>query len=475
MPSPRPSLSAWCYSFAWIASLADQVLHVQVLGTAAGIAMLLFLLLEFPNQRRYAQVLLIALVAIGMVGIIPSRHPLALFDAGWRRGASYAVFFFAISTLRDAAQTSRLVHRCGRHLVTQPPGRRYAALTAGGHLFGIILSYGSIDLLGAMVMRANTLESAGGSAATQSLRTRRMMMAIYRGFAVMNCWNPINIMTVVVSSAVPAAPMRLLLPFAFLTSLGMVAIGWLEDRQSAARLATRTVTHWQNSDGWTIHLRVLAIVALVLVLAEAVSILSGLPLVGCVTLTVPIVAMGWVLVQSQRTILRRPAERLPRSAAVLHRRIMRFVRHAPNLRAEATVLAGSGFMGVALGSVLPAGGIAPFIAHVPAWLVPLLVPAVLIVTGQIGLNPIAMIALLGAAVPDPRALGVSPAALAFACMLGWGLGVNMTPMSSAAIITARWARVSPWTVATTWNLVFTLSSLVLAWVAIAALAAAWDR
>lgn len=449
------------------------MLHLRAFGTAAGLAMLLFLLLEFRNQRRYAQVLFLALVGIGMVGVIPAAHPLALFDAGWRRGAGYAAFFFAISTLRDAAQTSRLVHRCGRHLVTQPPGRRYAALTSGGHLFGIILSYGSIDLLGAMMMRANTLEAAGGSVDTQTRRTRRMMMAIYRGFAVMNCWNPINIMTVVVSSAVPAAPMRLLLPFAFITSVGMGTIGWLEDRMSATRRTTRAVMQRQSSEGWTIHLRVLAIIALVLVLAESGSILSGIALVTCVTLTVPMVAMGWVLAQSWPTIRRRPAEWLPRSAAVLHRRIMRFVRHAPNLRAEATVLAGSGFMGVTLGSVLHAGGITPFLAHLPAWLIPLLVPAVLIVTGQIGLNPIAMIALLGAAVPDPLAFGVSPAALAFACMLGWGLGVNMTPMSSAAIITARWSRVSPWTVATTWNLVFTLSSLLLAWAAIALLSAAW--
>ena len=57
-----------------------------------------------------------------------------------------------------------------------------------------------------------------------------------------------------------------------------------------------------------------------------------------------------------------------------------------------------------------------------------------------------MVALVGAVVPDPSALGLQPAVLAFACMLGWGLGVTMTPMSSSAIITARWAEVSPWTV-----------------------------
>ena len=123
-------------------------------------------------------------------------------------------------------------------------------------------------------------------------------------------------------------------------------------------------------------------------------------------------------------------------------------------------------MGVALGGALPASGLAPLIAHLPPVAVPLLVPVVLIVTGQIGLNPVAMVALLGAAMPDPAAFGVPPAVLAFACMLGWGLGVGMTPMSASAITTARWAEVSPWTVSTTWNVSYTLSTLLLAWAAI---------
>ena len=126
-------------------------------------------------------------------------------------------------------------------------------------------------------------------------------------------------------------------------------------------------------------------------------------------------------------------------------------------------------MGVAVGGALPASGLAPLIAHLPPLAVPLLVPVLLIATGQIGLNPVAVVALLGAAMPDPAGFGVSPAVLAFSCMLGWGLGVNMTPMSASAITTARWAGVSPWTVSTVWNAAYTMSALVLAWVAIALL------
>jgi hypothetical protein len=467
-------LSAWAYVFAWAATPADQFLGLPWAGDAAGMAMLLFLLLQFPRQRRYAQVLFLALTAIGLCGVVVAADPLALFLSGWRRGAAYGAFFLALSTLRDAAETSPLVRRCGQHLVAQPPGRRYAALTAGGHVFGIILSYGAIELLAAMVMRANTAQAAGGSEASRAVRARRMLMAIYRGFCVMNCWSPLNLMTAVVSTAVPGAPMRLLMPIAFIVSIGMSVLGWLEDRLSAARLATAGGTPPRTSETWAVHLRILGLVLLVLVLAEGGNHVLGVSLVASVTLIVPLVGLCWAVVQARRFITRPggpPAAH--RIGAVLRRRAGRFLLRVPAFRSEATVLAGSGFMGVTVGGVLPAGGIAPLILHLPPVMIPLLVPVILIVTGQLGLNPVAVVALLGAILPDPAGVGVPPAVLALSCMLGWGLAVNITPMSASAITTARWAGVSPWTVSTAWNATYTLSALVLAWVALSLAFAFW--
>ncbi len=465
-------LSTWCYALAWAATLADQLLRLPLAGDVGGIAILVFLLLEFHNQRRYAQVLFLALLGIGMVGVVLAAEPLALFLAGWRRGASYAAFFLALTTLRDAAETSPLVRRCGQHLVAQPPGRRYAALTAGGHVFGITLSYGAIDLLAAMVMRANTLEAAGGSADIRTIRTRRMLLAIYRGFCMMNCWSPINIMTAVVSTAVPAAPMRVLLPIAFVVSVGMTALGWVEDRLSGARLRTRGGLRPATTESWAIHWRIVALIVFVMLVAEATAALFGISLVAGVTLVVPLVALGWLVAQSWRSA-GRYASRLP---ALMRRRAGRFLLRIPGIRSEATVLGGSGFMGSHLAACCrPAvsrpwcraavghGAAAdPAVAHRhrTAWS-----------QSRRG----GCITVIGAAVPDPGALGVPPALLAFACMLGWGLAVTMTPMSSSAIITARWAGVSPWTVTTRWNALYTSSALLLAWAAIVLAFVMWPR
>jgi hypothetical protein len=243
----------------------------------------------------------------------------------------------------------------------------------------------------------------------------------------------------------------------------------VEDRLSAARQATSGGPRPVTTERWTVYVRILVLVALIMVLAEAGNRLLGVSLVASVTLIVPLVALTWAVVQARRFVIRpggTPAAH--RVSAVLGRRTSRFLLRVPHFRGEATVLAGSGFMGVTVGGVLPAGGIAPLIHHLPPVGIPLLVPVILIATGQIGLNPVAVVALLGAVLPDPAGVGVPPAVLALACMLGWGLAVNMTPMSASAITTARWAGVSPWTVSTMWNAVYTLSSLLLAWVVLVA-------
>ena len=452
--------SAWLYTFVWALSLAGQLYGKPALGHVAGMLLAVFLVLELPRQRRYAQVFFVAMALLGTAGLLTTLHPMSLLLAALSRSAVYAAFFFALATLRRAAEHSALIRRCGEHLVAQPPGRRYLALTAGGHVFGIILSYGAIELLGAMVVRANTLQAAGGNSEVRALRARRMLMAVYRGFATMNCWSPLNLMTAVVSTAVPGATLAPLLPLAFAVSVGMGAIGWALDRlhTPTGRVATAPAT----SEKWSIHLRVIALVALVMGLSEAAVREFGIGLVTAVTLVVPAVALAWVAIQCRGRGWRV-------AARLFARRLRRFLAGVPDFRGEANVLGLSGFVGVALGAALAGGKTITVLTLLPPIVIPLGVPVLLMAAGQVGLNPVATVALIGAVLPDPAAFGVAPAVLAFACMLGWGIGVSVTAMSASAITTARWLGVSPFVVSTKWNARFTLGCLLLAWAAIAGL------
>ena len=430
-------MSGIVYLIAWAGTLGDLLFHQPGAGLIAGVAIVLFLALEFGRQRPMVRAVLIVLVAVGVVAVTCAPDPLGAWIAAWRRGAAYAAFFLALGALRLAAQRSTVIRRCGAQLLGQPPGRRYLAMTAGGHLFSIILSYGAIDLLGAMLVDAHT-------------RARgRMMLAAYRGFGTMNCWSPLNIMTAVVSAAVPGANLWPLLPAGFAVAMLMLGIGvWLDRRLPMVEETTRP-----SRERWTIHFAVVGLVALVSALAWAVGHYFSVGLSTGVTAAVPTVALVWSAVQTRGKIWPRLVE---------------FHAAAPGFRGEAGVLAAGGFLGVALGAALPIGGLGPWLAVLPPVVVPLLVPLILLATGLVGLNPIAIVAVIGAALPDPAALGVAPSVLAFACMLGWGVGVGMTPMSASAIATARWSDSDPVTVTTVWNRDFTMLALVLASLAIVA-------
>ena len=229
--------------------------------------------------------------------------------------------------------------------------------------------------------------------------------------------------------------MRALLPLGFAAAMVMLALGWWLERNAPDDTPAAAA-----GEDWTVHVRLLGLVALVMLLAEAVGAIFGVGLSTGVTAAVPLVAAAWIVVQQ-------PANLAARARA--------FQARIPGFRGEAAVLFGGGFLGVALGAALPNGGIAPFMTAVPALLVPQLVIPVLLATGLLGLNPIAVVAIIGAAIPDPASLGVAPATLALACMLGWGTAVGMTPMSASALATARWTDSDTWTVTTRWNALYT--------------------
>ncbi|HEY0181224.1 MAG TPA: hypothetical protein VGC09_00315, partial [Rhodopila sp.] len=71
----RDTLSAAAYLLAWAATLLDQFGGLPLVGDLGGIAMLVFLILEFPRQRRYAQILFLELTGIGLAGVAVAADP----------------------------------------------------------------------------------------------------------------------------------------------------------------------------------------------------------------------------------------------------------------------------------------------------------------------------------------------------------------------------------------------------------------
>lgn len=411
--------------------------------------MLGFLGLEFPRQKGFARRLSLILLAVGIASLASLEAPLPTLAEALRKAASYGAFFLALGFLRDAAETSPLVRRCGLDLVGQPPGRRAAALAGGAHLFGVILSYGAIELFGAMLSRTLDPEEAEAR--------RAAMMAVYRGFSTTTAWSPLNIGMAVVLAAVPGADWTSLVPPGFAFAMAALAAAmWLGRGAGADATPARL--------DWAAHLRLGGVVLLVFLAAFAVEEAFAVRLVVGVTAVLPPLALGWIALQARGGAGARARAAGLRLAGQVRVRI-------PTYRAEAAVLAGAGFAGIALAAAFPAEGVAALLqrAGLPGLVVLMAIAPAMLAFSQVALNPIIAVMVLAAVLPPPEALGVAPAALGLAYLTGWAVCAALTPMSASAITTARWAgrpgvdEVSPYAVTNRWNLGFVAIQLGLAW------------
>ncbi len=367
----------------------------------------------------------------------------AILDA-LSRASFIAALFTALTAIRSAAITDPGIVECGRFLAGQPPGRRYFALTIGGHLFGLVLLYGAISLLGGLATESASNEP---DERIRRIRTRRMLIAIQRGFVSTLMWSPLTFSMAITLSVVPGASWSGALPLCALGSLGLAGLGWALDTlfkppPSAGGRAGRT----QAEGGWMHHMRPLyVLLAVILVSSAAVHFAADIRIFGAVMGTVPLIALAWVAMQPDAAGHR---------ITVPARRAADFaLRDVPDLNGELTLLIMAGFIGT-LGASIAAPLVAASgldLAAIPAsallvglfWLIP--------ITGQVGMNPILAVSLLGPLLPSPETLGVAPALMVFAITAGWSLSGVTSPYTASVLLVGAYGRVGPTRVGLCWN------------------------
>lgn len=370
-----------------------------------------------------------------------------------RNGGFVVALLSALGMIRAAAMGSARILDCGRFLTRQPPGLRYLALTIGGHLFGLILLYGSIALLGSLAAESTRDET---DKARRAIRVRRMVLAVQRGFVATLCWSPISFSLALSVALVPGASWAAAALPCFVAGLLMMATGWALDWLFKPRLppppVPLAVEPATGIAGWLAHLWPLfALLAVVVAGASAIYRLTGQEVVVAVMAMVPLVSLGWIALQAPGTDRLRPTA--ARAGAFV-------TRELPGMRNEIVLLFMAGFIG-SLGSFLAVpllqargfdlSGLPPMLLVLSMiWFIPL--------TGQMGMNPILSVTLIIPMLPDPAAMGIDPVVLVAAITAGWAISGATSPFTASVLWAASLADVKARRLGLVWNGGFALAA-----------------
>ncbi len=462
----RGDVSAALLGLMIVCFLGDALFSVEPLRLAARGLVLAYVVLEWPRLPRNARIMVGIAAAMTVAVATTAAGALPAMAQALDRGAFFATFFANQFFLRQAAQNSPLVHRCGSVFVNQRPGRRYLLLTVGGYLFGIILNLGVLSLLGVMIGKRNTLAAAGGSEAVRAARERRMVSALLRGFSITPLGSPLSIALAVMLTAMPGVRWQAILPLGLGIGVLVLATGWVHDRLTAPRrLAPLVPTVTPERD-----LRPLAgvagLVLSVLALAIAIEQLHHVPMSRAILVAIPTVGLGWLAVQYRRA---GPAG----AARLVGRRLRGQARVVfPGYRSEIAILGSAGFIGTLFSSLLPPEAVAAAMAAnpLPTALIPAAAVLLVIVPATVGINPIVTVTILASAMPALPDLPLPPELLAVALMTGWSLSINASPLTASAMLLAEIVNRPAGQVTLGWNGGFTLAAAVIACTALGLLA-----
>lgn len=417
------------------------------------LALVLYLISEWPRLARIPRAVLIAAAGVLLLFVWRTDDVAGGLFTGFNRAAWFATFLAALSYLREAAETSRLVRQCGQVIINQPPSKRYATLSAGSLMIGILLNMAVLNLLGVMARRANTLTAAGGNVAVREARTRRMFTAITRGFSTSPLGSPLTMTMAVILSVLPDLKWWRLWPLGLGATLLLMLLGTWLDRVSAPRHLAGAVPPVVQPDmpGHPV-LRFLALVGAVFVAAVLLEQWLHKSLTLAILLVAPAAALVWMVMQYRR----RGWGRALRFA------LARLMRRAPHqfsgLRAETAVLCAGALMGTLIAALLPVDAFAGWLADMGLYGAPVALLVLVLMTAlpQLGLNPVLVSTILLAAMAQPSMFGLSAELLALSVASGWTLAVSCSPVASTMLISSQLVRVSPQVMGWRWNGLYVL-------------------
>lgn len=373
------------------------------------------------------------------------------------RAGPITALLASLALLGRAAGNSPDVLIASQFLATRAPQSRYLALGLGTHLFAILLNFGAVLLMTALLAQGRD------QLTPESIRSSTL--AILRGFAAMPFWSPLALSVVVTISILPGVAYSDLwhwgLGFAALYFAGGMflergpAISPRGIVNGAEMVGVQRVSEPALSSGQSSATTALARVALRAIFLMTVSftlLSAGFPIVAAVLVASLTLALPWLAIQRRGGAFS-PPEMVSAGRSMVN---------------EIVTVGGAAFAGAAIVAGLSqASPVVSALSTPQAALAAALLPSLIVAGGAVALNPIVTASLLLGllqTVWPPLALDW----LALGVIFGWGITAAGTPFTATVMIAARILDRPPEKLAYSDNATLTLGALVLSGVIVAA-------
>lgn len=317
-------------------------------------------------------------------------------------------------------------------------------------LISVMINIGSIPLMHQI------------SAASEKIKNKRLVSnALTRGFAASIVWAPSYAAVALVLDLTQAEWIRLF-PHGIGVGIMAIILGWmmtlLEERSKAGPFEKNLLPNSQES---TIHIKWKKIIELIIfgtVLILSIAVISQNVTISTVT----VVAMISLVFPAFWLGLIGKISGLSRDMKGFY-----FQERLPNLKNEAVIFLGAGFLATAIG-LSAFGELAPILLGKVVGDSPVLLSAVImtliVLLSVVGIHPIISVTVIGSFL-QAELYNVSPTFIALILISGWALGVGVSPTSGTNITTASLVKGSFLQICK-WNARYTVILLTLIWIGI---------
>jgi len=439
------------------------VLWFQLTGDHLALNMsVIFLTIYFLTRwlevNRTGQILLSVAVIFCIASLLKDVEP-TVFISACARATMFAAFLVAMVFLRVAAKNSDVISQVSYLLINQRPAIRYGMLSYGSTLMGIILSFGTINLVGQMINQGNTLKAAGGNKLIHAIRRKRMSLALHRGFSTIPIASPFSITMALILASIPDLNWTTLVPLSFSLAMLLIGLGWIVDIVSHSRLPVRPPLPLDTGLSWKPVFKFVSLVLILFVFAGGISQILGDRLPLAIMLIAPVFGLVW-LYQTQSTN---------------HLFIQKVQKDLPDnlntLQSEIAIISAASLIGVILSSFLSQDQLSSFVRLTELTGMPLTFVAMCIIPlcALIGVGPLISVTFLATTLGSSPVFEISSYVLALSQLAGWVLALNISPIALSAVMVGGATGCKPKSLTFEWNVSYVLVGALVAFLFIFAL------